>query len=612
MLMRHISGSLICVLSIALFQGGTHNSAKTKVSNAPFNLRLVATDKFGGGDGAISPDGRFFVISSKRSGNWELWIHDLQTAQWERVTDDPADDFEAQWSPDGRRLAYTSTKSGNKDILVLSLGDRKINRLTDSPEDDEYPAWSPDGRTIVYTGGAWKERDFFLVPAEGGTPRRLSRKSGQAGACSFAPDGQSVICHRYDSGTGNVERISLITGDSVAVTSGREWDYKPTISPDGKWMACSRANENRSVIWLSPLNGGTARALVVTGNDDRWPTWTAAGDRLFFHRAVDEGEAIKILNLETGRVRTVAGAEEKPRQASFDPEGRRIVYAAQTGMKQELHIRDLAKGTVERLPTGEGEAAFPRWSPDGKKIAFVSRTNERWEVQTINVDGTELMNWTQSAKTLKGMYGPVDWSPDSQRIVFKADTAPFEANLYIVDTKTGKIRDLTNDKWFNESPSWTADGDGIIFMSTRGGNWTWGLYRISVKDGSISTIAVPDYTEKNFPRMSTGGRIVWSEYGEDGLERVREARSAGKRKRLLETTTGGRWPAYSASGRLLLFTTLSRRVEYWLAENLYSSDSPLFKKTNDNAERATTENKPSATCKSSSALTVSPIKLHSR
>ena len=133
----------------------------------PFELHRVASDEFGGGDGALSPDGNSLVLASHRTGSWDLWRFDIRQDQWSRLTDDPADELEAQWSPDGTRLVYTATKFGNKDLFVLNLAGGTPLRLTTDPEDDEYPAWSPDGKSIVYTGGAWNRRDFFLI-----SPRR--------------------------------------------------------------------------------------------------------------------------------------------------------------------------------------------------------------------------------------------------------------------------------------------------------------------------------------------------------------------------------------------------------------------------------------------------------
>jgi TolB protein len=542
-------------------------------NEAKNHLRLLAYDEKGGSDGAISPNGKYFVISSRRTGNLELWQFEIQTGKWTQLTNDPGEDFEAQWSPDSAQLVFTSTRTGNKDVWILSLKDNSLKQLTFDPEDDEYPNWSPKNNLIVYSGGSWGEREIFMLPASGGEPRKLTNRSGRAGACSFAPEGEYLICHSYESGRGEVFKLSLdgvsawLTGENTAWDTGGKiaWDYKPTVSPDGKWIAFSRSLDGPTNIWMIDSSGSTPIPLTDNYTNDRWPTW-ASGNQLFFHRIVDEGAALKVLDRHNGTVRVIVGAENKPGAAAFDPTGQQVVYTVTENKKRGLRIFNLNTGKRSALPTGGKEVNFPRWSPDGRRIACIARQGNRWEIATLNVDGTDMKIWTDKAQSLKGMSGVLDWSPDSTRIVFKADTNPFESDLFILDTTTGKIRNITNDSWFDESPSWTPDGKGIIFMSTRGGNWTWGLYNQSLEDGTVGLVASPDYTEKNFPRMDKQGRVLWSAYGEDGAEYLVEKVKGGKPKLLTAAGSWARWSSSSNDGRFILFTNIKHRVEYWLIE----------------------------------------------
>ncbi|MFP5286133.1 MAG: TolB family protein, partial [Thermoanaerobaculia bacterium] len=415
------------------------------------------------------------------------------------------------------------------------------------------------------------------MPAEGGEATKLTAESGWAGACTFGAGDRSLVCHRYDYASGDVQRIWLEDGQITPLTIGKDWDYKPAESPDGKWIAFSRGLEGPSGVWLMPAGGGRARLLSRSPYEDRWPTWTKSGDKLFFHRVVDRGTALKLLDRATGQVKTFPAGEDRPLQASLSPDGRQAVYCAQTEQGKVLRLLDLGTGSSRRLPTGPGEACFPRWSPDGRRIAFVSkRDGGRWEVSAVNADGSGLTVLTEGVRDLRGLDGPVDWTPDGSQILFHSDTRAFEANLYTVEVATRRMRRLTSDYWFDEAPSWTPDGRHVLFMSTRGGDWTWGFFRMAVDSGKIEVFEGPDYVEKNFPRMGPDGSIVWSMVDERGTEVLAERSPAGK-VRVLPTAGGGsRWPSYSADGRSILYTSMERQVEYWLAENLFGPDSPLL------------------------------------
>lgn len=532
-----------------------------------FSLKRITQDRAGGGDATISSDGKRFLTSSRRSGNWDIWMYDIPTVRWTQLTNDPADDFEGRLSPDGKRVVFCSTRAGQKDIFLLTIETGEVKRLTTSEDDDEYPDWSPDGRQIAYTGGPWGKRDFFLISAEGGKPRRITTKSGGAGACSFEPGGQSLVCHRYDLGSGDLIRLWLEDGEITPLTISSAWDYKPMTSADGRWIAFSRSEEGPSHIWMMPATGGKPWQLTNSVYSDRWPTWSLTGNKLLFHRVVEQGIAVKSLDIKTGKVRTLVGEDEHPWQAAYDPRSERLVYCSQEGEQKILKILDLRTDKSRALDTGPGEASFPRWSPDGQMIAFVGKRGSRWDINIIRTDGTGRAALTENVPDLHGMEGPIDWSPDSRKIVFKADTTPFLSQIHTVDIETRKVNNVTDGKWFDEAPSWTPDGRGIVFMSTRGGNWTWGFFLLSDEDGSIKTLSEPDWNERNYPRLGRDGRLIYSLRDENGAEYLASKPPSQAAKSLVAAGEGARWPSYSKDETQVVFTVVVQQTEFWVADN---------------------------------------------
>lgn len=568
-----IGGVLVALLVVPIAAGVCCRS----ISQEPFKLTLVAMDDQGGSDAAISPDGRWIVASSRRSGNWDLWIFDRQTNKWSQATQDPADDIEGQWSPDGSEIAFTSTRTGNKDVFVLTLATGRSRQLTDSPDDDEYPNWSPDGRSIVYTGGPWRARDFYVMSAGGSHKRRITQQSGWAGACSFHPDGRSVVCHRYDMGSGDVVQIPLDGSPMLTLTSDPAWDYKPTISRNNRWLAFSRSLEGPARIWLQPVGGGPGKPLDMGLDEDRWPTWTRSGETLMFHRRVERGTGVYYIDPTQKEPQLVVGAEEGPMQAAFAPDARRVVYCATEGDRRELRLVDLTSGARKTLPVPGGrQACFPRWAPQGERIAFLALEDGRWQLATMDVPGQDYKVWTANRPDLHGLWGLIDWSPDGTRLVFKGDTQPFASDLFVLDTRDGSFHNLTSDEAYDESPAFTPDGDGVVFMSTRGGDWTWGLFQLSLSTRAITSLTTPNYREKNHVRRGPRGQIIWTDEGERGRETLVELTPEGARINRPGLPAGARWASYSTGGERLIFTAVEHRTEYWVAENLTEEGSPLL------------------------------------
>ena len=67
-----------------------------------------------------------------------------------QVTTHPAEDRAPSWSPDGKYLLFRSDRSGNADIFRVRKDGSDLQPLTTDEAEDIYPAFSPDGERIVF------------------------------------------------------------------------------------------------------------------------------------------------------------------------------------------------------------------------------------------------------------------------------------------------------------------------------------------------------------------------------------------------------------------------------------------------------------------------------
>ncbi|MEO5815583.1 MAG: S9 family peptidase [Gemmatimonadaceae bacterium] len=148
---------------------------------------------------------------------------------------------------------------------------------------------------------------------------------------------------------------------------------------------------------------------------------------------------------------------------------------------------------VTSSPESEGS---PRWSPDGRYLAFVSGRQEGkgGQVWLLDRRGGEAQRLTM----IKGGLSEFAWSPDSKRLVLvldeetdsivKKDTAERKTpkpividrynfkhdidgylgtkrtHLALFDVATKKLDSLTSERFDDESPSWSPDGQRIAFL----------------------------------------------------------------------------------------------------------------------------------------------------
>jgi len=104
------------------------------------------------------------VWASDRSGNWDIWMMNLDGTDLEQLTTDPANDDLPQISPDGEKIAFRSDRTGTSQVWMMNSDGSDQHQLFDietlsSPYEYEkrvtFTKWSPDGSYIITHIGLW-------------------------------------------------------------------------------------------------------------------------------------------------------------------------------------------------------------------------------------------------------------------------------------------------------------------------------------------------------------------------------------------------------------------------------------------------------------------------
>ncbi len=238
----------------------------------------------------VGPDGRL-LISSDRSGNWDIYLLSPDSGDLQQLTTDPGVDAGPRWKPDGTEIAFYSTRSGHREIWIMPAAGGPSRQVTRGETESYYPCWSPDGRMIVKEGGGiatvdprsgretrltdlsldvhpeWSpdgrwiafdsKRDganrIWLIPAAGGEPKRLSTKMGYM--MQWSRDSQTIYFIGVGDAKDNVWSVSLATLDErpVASFTGR----RGTIGESGLGLDSGSLyftwEEARGDIWVADI-----------------------------------------------------------------------------------------------------------------------------------------------------------------------------------------------------------------------------------------------------------------------------------------------------------------------------------------------------------------------
>lgn len=112
-----------------------------------------------------SPDGRTVAFSFwRRGGHRDLWTFDRATRALMQHTNDRALDTSPSYSPDGRWLLWSSDRTGVANIYAREVATGRVRQVTNTVLGAWQPNVSPDGRTLVYLGYSHRGYDLFRLP----------------------------------------------------------------------------------------------------------------------------------------------------------------------------------------------------------------------------------------------------------------------------------------------------------------------------------------------------------------------------------------------------------------------------------------------------------------
>jgi serine/threonine protein kinase len=201
-------------------------------------------------------DGRYIVFTSTRSrATRSIWRMDADGGNLKQLTEGPGDLF-PQSSPDGRWVVFHSQRSGSLRVWKVSIDGGEPVRLTDKWTAN--PTVSPDGTLVACF---YREDQpnapvkVAIIPFAGGDPVKvldLPRPSftGPAGL-RWTPDGRALTYIDTINGVSNIWSLPLDGGQPVQLT-----DFKTDqifwfdFSRDGKQLALSRGTQTSDVVLI--------------------------------------------------------------------------------------------------------------------------------------------------------------------------------------------------------------------------------------------------------------------------------------------------------------------------------------------------------------------------
>jgi dipeptidyl aminopeptidase/acylaminoacyl peptidase len=306
----------------------------------------------------------------------------------------------------------------------------------------------------------------------------------------ISPDGERVVYTVSEVSPDRSRSISRLWivptagGESKRLTSDEASESTARWSPDGKLIAFFSDRDKQHGLWITSADGSAPQLVAHIARTNFFLTkagesftWSPDSRRIAF---LSSPESLNI----TAKVATsgatnssLAGIPERMRRPltveeinQLPPEIRDLILRAQGRAAGNATV------AVPAAPPVEADKPAPSARPDDPRVItrlqYKSRTSFSDNLQShIFIADLTMRQITQLTD---GQYyeHSINWSPKGDEIVFVSNHEPDpdkvnNTDLFVVNVKSGAVRQLTKTKGCEWQPVFSPDGGAIAYLATK-------------------------------------------------------------------------------------------------------------------------------------------------
>jgi TolB protein len=240
---------------------------------------------------AWSPDGKWLAFDvcpapngECADGNSDIYRVDTDGSNLRNLTHHPAFDSHPAWSPDGRFLVFDSNRSGQTALYRMAADGSDLRLVASGEMDIKEPTWSGNGSQIAANCTRWSTTDITtntcLWPAEGGGPAVEFAGVGPVWSPVGLPGSMRVAVGRDRDHVTDIFSVRPDGGDAVNLTANPSNNFGPVWSPDGQWILFI-SNRSGSIdlykVCAACPQGTPTLRLTADGLNHNFPVWSPDG-----------------------------------------------------------------------------------------------------------------------------------------------------------------------------------------------------------------------------------------------------------------------------------------------------------------------------------------------
>ncbi|MDZ4677769.1 MAG: hypothetical protein SGI74_09700 [Oligoflexia bacterium] len=304
-------------------------------------------------------------------------------------------------------------------------------------------------------------------------------------------------------------------------------------------MSCSTTSKNNTPVYESvPTPPGFVDSTInqlTSDGDNFYASFSTDGSRIIYlskNKSAHKNTQIYIMNLKNPRHRRITYNDGEDTSPRFSHDGKKIIYSSTTDeqkeknksvhqpksitpneqmaklyewkfLNNEIYQSDADGSHIVRLTRHTGYDAEGIITPDGKKIFYTSLSGEDLEIHSIDAQGRAQKQIT----SLKGYNGQTQYLSATKQLVWSGTRSEESAQIHVADNAAKKIKQLTTKVAIHWFPSWSPDGNKIIFSSNRDDNKNFELYLMNADGTCLKRLTYVGGTDL-MPSFSPDGKKI--------------------------------------------------------------------------------------------------------
>jgi dipeptidyl aminopeptidase/acylaminoacyl peptidase len=354
-------------------------------------------------DPQISPDGKWVVYVV---GTVDLPGNKIPSSLWLASTDGKSEprqltnaagkkDKHPRWSPDGKWILFESNRSGDSQLWVIGLDGGEARQITTISSEASDAIWSHDGKQIAFVSAVYPEYSEkpFKESDEANKKRKEEIEKNPVKAKVFTKlfyrhwveyvedKRQHLFVMPFEparsASDGPTQPKDVTPGDRDAFPTSDTFSTGDnfTFSPDGKYLVFTAVPE-KDEAWSTnydicrvPVTGGTTKWECLTTDNkaaDSGPQFSPNGKRLAYRAQKKAGYEADKWNLmivdtdaggaPTGKPRSLTSATDRSVDAFAWGADETLVYLAQE--RAETKFFSVMVGGAKASPLHEAVKQF--------------------------------------------------------------------------------------------------------------------------------------------------------------------------------------------------------------------------------------------------------------